>query len=168
MPLCRIPDDSLSAWSRVPPDPHAISLLGVGRVHPHHSRTWRIAGLSVRIHGRPVAKPTVAAVWGPEKPGHHRRLLGDLFLERKRLEIRMMGENISGRWRHRAESALRVARQVRTDIFTSSTSLHTPLSPSPQTFLLRFALLRPLRTPSPISRPRSLNLSRYGLLPSIA
>lgn len=33
------------------------------RVHPHHSGTWRIAGLSVRIHGRPVAKPKVAAVW---------------------------------------------------------------------------------------------------------
>lgn len=98
-------------------------------VAPLQSRQWRLSG-------------------SQKRPGHHRRLLGDLFLERKRLEIRMMGESISDRVGDRAESALRVARQVRTDIFTSSTSLHTPLSPSPQT-------PSPLRTLAAFAHPFS-------------
>lgn len=47
-------------------------------VAPLQSRQWRLSG-------------------SQKRPGHHRRLLGDLFSERKRLEIRMMGENISDR-----------------------------------------------------------------------
>lgn len=50
----------------------------VSMVAPLQSRQWRLSG-------------------SQKRPGHHRRLLGDLFLERKRLEIRMMGENISDR-----------------------------------------------------------------------
>lgn len=64
--------------------------------------------LITRAHGASQASPSASMVaplqsrqWrlsgSQKRPGHHRRLLGDLFLERKRLEIRMMGENISGR-----------------------------------------------------------------------
>lgn len=64
--------------------------------------------LITRAHGASQASPSASMVaplqsrkarlYGSQKrPGHHRRLLGDLFLERKRLEITMMGENIPDR-----------------------------------------------------------------------
>lgn len=98
MPLRRIPDDSLSAWSRALPDPPAISLLGN---QPRSS-----SSLAHMAHRRPLrphpwsrrCKAESGGCMGARRSrGHHRRLLGDLFLERKRLEIRMLGENISDR-----------------------------------------------------------------------
>lgn len=79
------------------PTPPAISLLGSAAFI-----------LITRAHGASQASPSASMVpplqsrqWrlsgSQKRPGHHRRLLGDLFLERKRLEIRMMGENISER-----------------------------------------------------------------------
>lgn len=48
-------------------------------VAPLQRRKWRLSG-------------------SQKRPGDHHRLLGDHFLERKRLEIRVMGENISDGW----------------------------------------------------------------------
>lgn len=169
MPLRRIPDDSPSAWSRAPPDPPAISLLG--------SQPRSSSSLAHMAHRRPLrphpwsprCKAERGGCMGARRGrGHHRRFLGDLFLERKRLEIRMMGENISGR----------VATQsgIPTPGSASSSNRHVhvldqphiPLSPSPETLFLRICTLRLLSTLSPSSRPRPLNLSRYGALPSTA
>lgn len=111
--------------------------------------------LIARAHGASQASPSASMVaplqsrkwrlYGSQKRlGHHRRLLGDLFLERLRLEIGMMGENIS----IRVDDIERNPHSGSRDTFEQTNSRPRPVftlrsHPRRRLFLLRFALLRP-------------------------
>lgn len=112
------------------------------------------------VHPKPLASASVVPLQSrkersdsgqkrPRQPArHHPGIIGDIFIEREPLEIRITGEIISEtRGRHRAESALGVT--LRTDKFKSLTSLTIRCQPRGRTFLLRIGTLRLLSKQSP-------------------